>query len=681
MHHSESGENHAFDALGLCSDIQYNEFLDLVDDTNARNDRGDQKNADFGEFDELKTTMLRSPPAGLDSANQCANSCGSSAGPDDQHARRKESWPPVLPVVAHPPSPPSASLLAPQAVPVWGVGVAPTKTMHMRIPARYKGKGQGLAGLSGIDADLLDPLVRIPASCNRRASTTLLSSCFPSSSSSPSSSFPPANFSAIPTTSVENTILPEGPKTNTRTLRHRKSHRDLHSARRAQFTELIKMNNVQQNSIPSNNPTFDEMIQYLPTQNSLQSLGQMTSDIPRYTPSHSSSRVSSSRPEYSRASFSLSAENLHTPQYEQVTLARPHSMSSLQTGPFCSEASAVQLAFRRASNPSSSSLEIYEGLYTPQPRQYTIDDQYNMVENSMDPQPLDPSIGLRMSTESPIIESDTPQGWWGEDKVNILEESWPNSHLSGVTSEHFSDLSNGTIRHHTNGNSHRPTYSPMLYRQPPSPSFDEEEGGIFAHSIKRPASSCSSIPSPPESELYYPSQLPTPEIGYSLTPSLNQSGFGGNYLPSSSSIDPTARRPSLHQTPSPPSSHTFATSAAAAAIAASSKTSKTISKSISRPGSSRRKASSGSIRSQAKSSGTSHSSQSNDGIRSFVNYTPNDATRILSGVAPSGSSKTKARREREAQEKRRKLSEAAAAAVVAAGGDASALAQVDLLGC
>ncbi|KAK6337515.1 hypothetical protein TWF730_002912 [Orbilia blumenaviensis] len=62
---------------------------------------------------------------------------------------------------------------------------------------------------------------------------------------------------------------------------------------------------------------------------------------------------------------------------------------------------------------------------------------------------------------------------------------------------------------------------------------------------------------------------------------------------------------------------------------------------------------------------------------SFVNFTPHDATKILSGVAPSGSSKTKARREREAQEKRRKLSEAAAAAVLAAGGDPSAIENID----
>ncbi|EEA24159.1 hypothetical protein TMatcc_007235 [Talaromyces marneffei ATCC 18224] len=58
---------------------------------------------------------------------------------------------------------------------------------------------------------------------------------------------------------------------------------------------------------------------------------------------------------------------------------------------------------------------------------------------------------------------------------------------------------------------------------------------------------------------------------------------------------------------------------------------------------------------------------------SFVNFTPNDSKKILTGVAPSGSSKTKARREQEAREKRRKLSEAALLAVRNAGGDVEAL--------
>ena len=54
--------------------------------------------------------------------------------------------------------------------------------------------------------------------------------------------------------------------------------------------------------------------------------------------------------------------------------------------------------------------------------------------------------------------------------------------------------------------------------------------------------------------------------------------------------------------------------------------------------------------------------------RGFVNFTPEDSRKILTGVAPSGSSKTKARREREAAERRRKLSQAAMKAVLEAGG-------------
>lgn len=63
----------------------------------------------------------------------------------------------------------------------------------------------------------------------------------------------------------------------------------------------------------------------------------------------------------------------------------------------------------------------------------------------------------------------------------------------------------------------------------------------------------------------------------------------------------------------------------------------------------------------------------------FVNYTPHDSNRILSGVAPSGSSKTKARREKEAADKRRRLSQAAMRAVVEVGGDVEALEKAGLL--
>ncbi|KAF1829072.1 hypothetical protein BDW02DRAFT_184873 [Decorospora gaudefroyi] len=68
-----------------------------------------------------------------------------------------------------------------------------------------------------------------------------------------------------------------------------------------------------------------------------------------------------------------------------------------------------------------------------------------------------------------------------------------------------------------------------------------------------------------------------------------------------------------------------------------------------------------------KSSNSNHSP--GGGGAGFVNFTPDDSRKILTGVAPSGSSKTKARREKEAADKRRKLSQAAFKAVLDAGGD------------
>ncbi|GKT90828.1 developmental regulatory protein [Colletotrichum tofieldiae] len=57
----------------------------------------------------------------------------------------------------------------------------------------------------------------------------------------------------------------------------------------------------------------------------------------------------------------------------------------------------------------------------------------------------------------------------------------------------------------------------------------------------------------------------------------------------------------------------------------------------------------------------------------FRQLHPSDKNILMTGVAPSGSSKTKARREKEAMEKRRRLSEAAIKAVKAAGGDVDKL--------
>jgi hypothetical protein len=76
--------------------------------------------------------------------------------------------------------------------------------------------------------------------------------------------------------------------------------------------------------------------------------------------------------------------------------------------------------------------------------------------------------------------------------------------------------------------------------------------------------------------------------------------------------------------------------------------------------------------SNASQQSSRQTSTSGGGV-GFVNFTPDDSRKILTGVAPSGSSKTKARREKEAADKRRKLSRAAMKAVIEAGGDIDSL--------
>lgn len=80
-----------------------------------------------------------------------------------------------------------------------------------------------------------------------------------------------------------------------------------------------------------------------------------------------------------------------------------------------------------------------------------------------------------------------------------------------------------------------------------------------------------------------------------------------------------------------------------------------------------------------KSSNSLSQSQKQGSGVGFVNFTPDDSRKILTGVAPSGSSKTKARREKEAAERRRKLSLAAVKAVMEAGGDLRPLEEGGLL--
>lgn len=92
-----------------------------------------------------------------------------------------------------------------------------------------------------------------------------------------------------------------------------------------------------------------------------------------------------------------------------------------------------------------------------------------------------------------------------------------------------------------------------------------------------------------------------------------------------------------------------------------------------------RRVSMGNLRGDGEMSGSSRRGGGGGGGSSmsieFCNYTPSDKKVLMNGVAPSGSSKTKARREREAQEHKRKMSEAYMQVIRAAGGDVEKLRQ------
>lgn len=126
--------------------------------------------------------------------------------------------------------------------------------------------------------------------------------------------------------------------------------------------------------------------------------------------------------------------------------------------------------------------------------------------------------------------------------------------------------------------------------------------------------------------------------------------------PKDDSIYPPIPSPTLPPRPRTPSSPL---SSACPSPTLNPTSSKSPSKPRRRSKSNRRKSSAGALKSPAS--------------LDFVNFTPSDSYKILTGVAPSGSSKTKARREQEAMEKKRKLSLAAEKAVKDAGGDVEQL--------
>ncbi|KAF8426984.1 hypothetical protein EV426DRAFT_428304 [Tirmania nivea] len=375
----------------------------------------------------------------------------------------------------------------------------------------------------------------------------------------------------------------------------------------------------------------------------------------------------------------------------EIEMARPHSMSTLRDVSSFSEQTQDGGDIPRLDNQYQDMNQVGESsMFMRQSPQACWASPNWLAEI---PQPLEIDM-----MESPPDQSPTAQQWVdenGNSEPSHLRLSTGNGLqivMPGINQSQASfrlaspPLGRGIHRMPSCSSFCGPSLGYHM-QQPPSPALEEHDIANFPQYMERSCSNSSSIPSPPESpDLYFPAaQMHTPTLGFPVTPLVNQDRFSSdiyaqmsdsqhNRVHSNSICTPRSSRTSSRSIPSQ-------AAAAPAATKNPSKTSKSrssrrvVSNSNGRNSSSRNRSasSSGSVSGRGLGLGC------DGGEMPFVNFTPQDATRILSGVAPSGSSKTKARREREAMEKRRKLSEAAAAAVLAAGGDPSQLKEVELL--
>ena len=133
-------------------------------------------------------------------------------------------------------------------------------------------------------------------------------------------------------------------------------------------------------------------------------------------------------------------------------------------------------------------------------------------------------------------------------------------------------------------------------------------------------------------------------------------------------VSPTAAGFDVHSPLSSPQMDGFRPQSPSSPSSSRSPSPVTPSRSRRRSKHSRRKSSAGTLKSAKSASSV------------FVNYTPRDREKIVNSVAPSGSSKTKARREQEAHEKRRKMSLAVEKVVQENGGDVEKFRAAGLLG-
>ncbi|KAI5805291.1 hypothetical protein DFH27DRAFT_550391 [Peziza echinospora] len=359
----------------------------------------------------------------------------------------------------------------------------------------------------------------------------------------------------------------------------------------------------------------------------------------------------------------------------ELGITRPHSMSSLRGASSYTNGNHAEDGVRRLSDPYQSLEPVAESsMYIRHPQHgcWTPQDWMNEIPTSMDMGMMDPT-----PSQSPTAQQ------WADEQA----EAENRAHMQlRMSNENGMPVMVGGIAHPLNSfrlalppsgrnvqrmpscpNFRAPSAAGYHLQEPPSPAQEDHELSHYSGYVGRSRSTSSSMPSPPESPDFYFSTNPQHRSGgYPSTPLPGQETFPQDVYGMASLNSNAMPRANVHHRPTRASSRGVPSSAAAKS---SSKRSKSRSaRRVSGHTNLRNQSRNGSIASRGGLGIGSDNSE-----MSFVNFTPQDATRILSGVAPSGSSKTKARREREALEKRRKLSEAAAAAVMAAGGDASQL--------
>jgi len=252
--------------------------------------------------------------------------------------------------------------------------------------------------------------------------------------------------------------------------------------------------------------------------------------------------------------------------------------------------------------------------------------------------PINPDYNFEAS--SPYVDEQDPAIWWGNAAPTPLTESAPSGYRrqNRHNNQNLAMQLQAELAYNANELSLGPSNMPsgLMIQMPNSPAGPfvvgaspiDQEPGYFA-----PAASASQ----PHQHRYPQSQPQT----YAPLPTTRQekSHEHSRTESFSSSPSPRLRASSMHV----PKKH-----------------------------SSRRK------RAGADQTGGQKTPKGIMPVAGFVNFTPSDKAKILTGVAPSGSSKTKARREKEAAEKTKRLSQAAVRAVQAAGGSIDTLVEEGL---